>query len=500
MLDSATTIEQEMIDELGTFAYDPYAFVMWAFPWGEEGTELVKETGPDEWQEWMLKLVRDRIINTNEAILIAVTSGHGVGKSALVAWLIWWAFSTFRGTRGVVTANTENQLKTKTWVEIAKWYRLFIAHDLFKCTATALFAKDEASAREWRIDIVTWSERNTEAFAGLHNAGKRLIIVFDEASAIPDIIFETTEGALTDINTEIMWFTFGNPTKNTGRFRDSFDSGRFAHRWTTREVDSREVKRTNKTQLQKWIDDFGLDSDFVRVRVLGKFPRTDASSFIPRQLVSDAIDREIVDQNHAPVVLGVDVARFGDDITVIWPRQGRDAASLPVEFYQKMGIDYTIQRVVAAYNSHNAAMVFIDGGGVGGGVVDGCRALGLNVFEVDFGSRPDGVNNDPAVKYMNKRAEIYGGLREFLATGSIPAQIAGRLMIDEMTGATYTLNAKEQITLESKSLMKARGLPSPDFTDALACTFAFPIVIHPTAFRPKFLTTYDHLSEEYMQG
>ena len=178
----------ELIEELGSFAYDPYAFVMWAFPWGEAGTELAKETGPAPWQEKILKSVRDKIMTMEQALRHAVTSGHGVGKSALVSWLVWWSYSTFPGTRGVVTANTENQLKTKTWVEIAKWHRLFIARELFKCTATAIFSIDEEQAREWRIDIVPWSERNTEAFAGLHNAGKRLIVIFDEASAIPDII------------------------------------------------------------------------------------------------------------------------------------------------------------------------------------------------------------------------------------------------------------------------------------------------------------------------
>src|SRR5690606_38633063 len=112
---------------------------------------------------------------------------------------------------------------------------------------------------------VPWSERNTEAFAGLHNAGKRIIVIFDEASAIPDIIWETTEGALTDVDTEILWFVFGNPTRNTGRFRDCFDGGKFAHRWRQQKVDSRQVQRTNKKEIEDWIADYGLDSDFVRV-------------------------------------------------------------------------------------------------------------------------------------------------------------------------------------------------------------------------------------------
>jgi hypothetical protein len=468
---------ESLLTDLGGFAYDPYAFVMWAFPWGEPGTELAKETGPDEWQTWVLKLVRDDIISLEQAMLIAVTSGHGIGKSALVSWLVLWAYSTFPGTRGVVTANTENQLKTKTWVEIAKWTRLFIARDLFKLTATALFSVDENQSREWRIDIVPWSERNTEAFAGLHNAGKRILIIFDEASAIPDIIWETTEGALTDADTEILWFVFGNPTRDKGRFRECFPGGRFGHRWHNREVDSRTVKRTNKEQLQQWIDDYGLDSDFVRVRVLGKFPRTDINSFITREMAVAAINRPLDAPQNGPVVLGVDVARFGDDFSVIWPRQGRDALSRPVRFYQGLTTTRLTQHVIQAYNEHNAAAVFIDGGGVGGGVVDSCRDLGLNVYEVQFGARADGLSQGE--KYMNKRAEIWGLMREWLKVGAIPERIADRELLDDLTGPGYTINVKDNIQLESKDMMKRRGIPSPDMADALACTFAFPYVEHP---------------------
>lgn len=483
----------ELIEELGSFAYDPYAFVMWAFPWGEAGTELAKETGPAPWQEKILKSVRDKIMTMEQALRHAVTSGHGVGKSALVSWLVWWSYSTFPGTRGVVTANTENQLKTKTWVEIAKWHRLFIARELFKCTATAIFSIDEEQAREWRIDIVPWSERNTEAFAGLHNAGKRLIVIFDEASAIPDIIWETTEGALTDLDTEIFWFVFGNPTRNIGRFRDCFEGGKFEKRWITLCVDSREVARTNKKEIEDWIADYGIDSDFVRVRVLGQFPRIDSVSFISRDLAMSATLREL-DQAIGPVVIGVDVARFGDDFSVIWPRKGRDASLYPPRFFQGIDTQRLAHEVVKYYNEIDAQMVFVDGGGVGGGVVDTLVAMGVRVFEVTFGARSDNLN--PSAKYMNKRAEIWGELRDFLKVGVIPRRVADRDFIDELIGPTYSLNTKDQIQLESKDMMKRRGVASPDFADALACTFAFPVVDLPVTMRPQFQTDYNPQSLE----
>lgn len=481
--------QNELIEELGSFAYDPYSWVMWAYPWGQAGTELAGEAGPDEWQAAILRHVRDRLLTVDQAIQVAVTSGHGVGKSALVAWLIWWAYSTFPGTRGVVTANTENQLKTKTWVEIAKWHRLFIARELFKCTATAIFSVDEEQAREWRIDIVPWSERNTEAFAGLHNSGKRIIIIFDEASAIPDVIWETTEGALTDKETEILWFVFGNPTRNKGRFRECFDTGQFAHRWHTLEVDSRTVKRTNKGQLDSWINDYGLDSDFVRVRVLGKFPVTDAVSFISRESAIAASTRVLEVDAEGPLVLGVDVARFGDDLSVIFPRRGRDASTHSPKWFQGLNTQQLIHEVIRYYNQLEASAVFVDGTGVGGGVVDGLIALGVRTFEVQFGAGPDGIN--PNEKYMNKRAEIWGAMKAFLVNGSVPAKVADRNFIDELIGPSYSLNARDQIQLEAKDMMKRRGVASPDFADALACTFAYPFAEVLIPAPPRFQLDYN---------
>jgi len=219
--------ELELVNEIASFANDPLGFVYFAFPWGEPG-ELEKAIGPEPWQREILQEVKDGL-PIGEAIQIAVTSGHGVGKSALVAWLILWAMATREDTKGVVTANTEQQLKTKTWAELGKWYRLCICRHWFHFTATALISADKDHERTWRIDMVPWSEQRTEAFAGLHNQGGRIIVIFDEASAIPDVIWEVTEGALTDENTEIIWATFGNPTRNTGRFRECFR--RYRHRW-----------------------------------------------------------------------------------------------------------------------------------------------------------------------------------------------------------------------------------------------------------------------------
>jgi hypothetical protein len=487
-----------LIEELAEYSSDPYGFVLFAFPWGEEGSELADFFGPQEWQIVVLQDLGAGLITIEEAIQIARTSGHGIGKSALVAWIILWAISTFEDTKGVVTANTENQLKTKTWAEVAKWHRLFIAREYFAMTATALFAKDPMHERTWRIDMVPWSERNTEAFAGLHNQGKRILVVFDEGSAIPDVIWEVTEGALTDRNTQIIWMVFGNPTRNKGRFRECFPGGRFAHRWSTAQIDSRDVPISNKDQL----------ADFVRVRVRGMFPRIDAESFISYELAHGAVEREVMPQGGA-VILGVDPARFGDDASVIYPRCGRDAISRPPQVFYGIDTMTLAGHVASAFLREGATICMVDSGGVGGGVVDRLRQLRIPVIEVDFGSGADGYANE-GVKYANKRAEIWGGLRDWLATGSVPNILTGEnvTLVDELTGPTYSLNKKEEIQLESKKEMRGRGVPSPNVADALACTFAFPSFEFQTTSvagvvereKPVVADDYDPFAREQIYG
>ena len=169
-------MDDKLFSWLAQVRGDPLAFTMGAFPWNEPGTVLENSTGPEDWARDLMNRVRDGIIDRNEAIQEAIASGHGIAKSATVSMLIMWAFTTFPDTRGVVTANTETQLKTKTWAELGKWFNLcFFAREHFTLTATGLFSKDPDRERTWRIDMIPWSEKNPAAFAGLHNKGKRLL-------------------------------------------------------------------------------------------------------------------------------------------------------------------------------------------------------------------------------------------------------------------------------------------------------------------------------------
>lgn len=398
-------------------------------------------------------------------------------NSALVSWLILWALGTKEDTKGIVTANTETQLRTKTWAELAKWHRLCILGHWFIFTATALYAADKKHEKTWRIDAISWSENRTEAFAGMHNEGKRILVVYDEASAIPDIIWEVTEGALTDKNTEIIWAVFGNPTRNHGRFKECF--GRFRHRWLHYQVDSRSAKLTNKKQIAQWVADYGEDSDFVRVRVRGHFPRAGSMQFISIELAESAMgkDREHLATIYDPFLLGVDVGRFGDDPSVIYFRRGRDGRTIPP--IQLRGLD-TMQvaaRVADEFTFYKADGVFVDGGGVGAGVVDRLRYLKIPVIEVQFGAASDRTSfgEDDQANYANKRAEMWGNMKKWLRGGSV---VNDPELLSDLTGVEYGYTLREgrdAIILEKKEDMKKRGLASPNIADALALTFAYPI-------------------------
>jgi hypothetical protein len=482
-LTDATDPLDILVDDLLRFRHDPLGWVLWAFPWGEAGTELEKETGPDTWQREHLDYI-GRCLRGEEPgytpgtpIRTLTVSGHGVGKSCDVAWLVLWAETTAEDTKGVVTANTALQLKTKTWAELAKWYNLLdpLLRQQFEKTATALYSNDEGHDQTWRIEAIPNSPENPAAFAGAHNAGKRLLIIFDEASEIDQAIWETIEGATTDADTEIVFCVYGNPTAPIGRFRECAE-GRFRHQWKIWHIDNRTVKRTNKVVLQEMIDTYGLDSDFVRVRVLGQFPRVGAVQLIPSDVVSAARTRIPVHVPSQPLVLGVDCARYGDDASVLAPRRGLDAKTIPWEKYRGLSSMQLVAKILEFNNKYGPDAIMVDDGNIGAAVIDRLMELNVrNVFPVSFGG--EGVHqmdygNEPII-VANTRARIWCSVRRWLYMG-------GCLPDDpeietDLTGVQYGYGPGESILLEKKEHMKARGLASPDNGDALACTFTYPV-------------------------
>ena len=457
-------VERALAEDVAQYVHDPLGFEYYAFPWGKG--ELEGSDGPRKWQRGILRAIGDHL-QSRETIYqpcqIAVSSGKGIGKSALVGMIIDWAMSTCEDCKVVLTANTDGQLRTKTWPEVSKWFKLTVNKRWFSVEAESITIRNPEHKRLWRCDRIAWTEHNTEAFAGLHNKGKRIVIIFDEASAIADKIWEVTEGALTDENTEIIWLAFGNPTRTDGRFRECF--GKFKHRWKGYQIDSREVEGTNKAEFQRQVEDYGEDSDHVRIWIRGEFPRASSTQFIPNDIVAAARKYKARGYESLPKVLSVDVARFGDDQTVIGWRQGRKAVILA----KHRGLDnvQVAERVIEFIEQEKPKATVVDGDGLGAGVVDQIKHRGYSRALFEFHGAQKA--NDFA-KYFNRRAEVWGLMREWLMAG---AEIPDDPELEtDLTSPEYLYSRQQQIQLEKKEDMKSRGLASPDCSDMFAMTFA----------------------------
>lgn len=498
--------EERLVDFIAQDAMDPLAFAKSAYPWGQG--DLKDSKGPREWQSETLDLIGKHLRNPAtrfKPLLLAISSGHGIGKTGMISMLTHWAMSTCVDCKVVITANTEKQLLTKTIPELSKWIRMGINSHWFKVTATSISSVADGHERTWRTDAIAWSDTNTESFAGLHNKGRRIVVIMDEGSAIADKIWEVIEGALTDENTEIIWMVCGNPTRNSGRFRECF--GKFKHRWNTRQIDSRTVEGTNKQQLAQWVSDYGEDSDFCRVRVRGAFPKAGSLQFIAGDMVDAARIRMPEAKLYDPLVLGVDVARFGDDATVLCPRRGRDAKSIP--WVKMRGADTmeVAAKIMELHQQYRFDAIFVDGGGVGGGVIDRLRMFKFPVIEVQFGAKADRdqMTQEGQVLYANKRAEIWGGMKDWMRGGMIPDDPD---LVAQLTAVEYGYvmrDGVDKILLEKKADIKRRGLQSPDDADALALTFAYPVMPsdHAAAFTTGSVSQhqigYNPLDPRYVQ-
>jgi hypothetical protein len=484
---------EDIADELVACRGDPERFVDTMFDW--QSPEL-RGKSPAKWQREVLRAIKDGL-PLQRAVRIAVASGHGVGKTALTSWICLWAMATCGDCRGILTASNEAQLATRNRAEVRKWLRLFKGREFFELTATALISTDPNREQTWRLDLLPWNEHRPESFAGLHNHGKRIIVVMDEASVIPPIIWTTLEPVMTDVDTEIIWCVFGNPLHAVGPFREAF--GKFAHRWRRWHVDARDVEISDKRQIAEWAEDHEEDSYFFMTRVRGQFPSQSALQFIPTDLVEAAMEREVIMNPRDPLVLGVDVARFGDDCSVVYARRGQDARSIPPMVYRGMSTDRLEDIILQFCLEHHVEVIFIDGGGVGGGVVDHLlNRHNLPVEDIQFGGRP--ARGDQ-VKYAQRRSEMWGALRDGLKYLAIPSSAELR---DQLIGPEFDYNLRGELQLEKKSDLKKRGLQSPDIADALALTFARPVWPRGyddwTGNGGGVVSEYNPLSEESILG
>lgn len=444
------------------YADYPDRWVKWAVSWGEG--ELKDCDGPDEWQNKVLCEIRDYCLALKRGenpgpLQIAVASGHGVGKSVLVALIIDWFLSCRANPQVVVTANTETQLTTKTWRTVARWLSNLINADWFNWTATKLALKEQPESSY--ASAVPWSENNPDAFAGTHD--KNVLVIFDEASKIHDIIWEKVDGAMSTRGA--MWLCFGNPTRSTGRFYDCFH--KYKKFWRTFQIDARTSKFADPKYIERYLEQFGEDSDRTRYQIYGQFPRASSRQLIPTEAVQKAMEHEMDPEawQYLPRVLGCDIARFGDCNTVLIERQGRKV--YPPEVLPKMDLMATADAIASKIRTGHYMTVFVDGSGLGAGVVDRLRQLGFQVVDVNGGN----ASLNP--RYLNKRAEMWSEMAEFII-GLCELPKDQRLK-DELTCVEYGHTDKGRLRLDRKEdILDTHGF-SPDRADALALTFAYPV-------------------------
>lgn len=472
--------ERELRDWVASTYHDPLKFVLGAYPWGEPGALEDYPDGPDTWQREFLTEIAAKVtanafngVDAVPAIRGAVTSGHGIGKSAMVGWLVNWIMSTRPHCQGTVTANTITQLNTKTWPAIQRWTKLSLTAHWFTITTERMY--HPAYPESWFVSRQSSKEHNSEAFAGQHAATSSSFYINDEDSAVPGKIHEVEEGGLTD--GEPFQFLFGNPTRNTGAFYEAC-FGKRRDRYIVRVVDSRTSKFTNKQQIQEWQDDYGEDSDFFRVRVRGLYPKADELQFIDSGRIWGAQQRDVEVLPDEPLIAGVDVSGGGSAMTVCRFRRGFDARSMPpIRLTGEQTQQNDRQQVIAVLAerlrdqdpARKIAAMFIDSA-YGSVIVARLRLLGFeNVHEVNFG----GPSRD--VHQANLRAYMWNQVKEWLPKGAIPKD--DERLATDLGGPGFHLNNKHQLVLESKESMQKRGVASPDDGDALALTWAMPVAV-----------------------
>jgi hypothetical protein len=496
--------EQELMSLLWSPALsnNPLAFVKYVFPWGVKGTPLEHFSGPRKWQREILQDITDHIkINTelknnnksNEEIMYqvlqeAISSGRGIGKSALVSWLTIWMVSTRIGSTTIISANSENQLRSITWAEITKWLAMSLNAHWFEVSATRvapakwlteLVESDlKKGTRYWGVEGRLWSEENPDAYAGVHNFDG-VLVIFDEASGIADPIWSVTGGFFTENTPNRFWMAFSNPRRNTGYFYECFNSKRDF--WKTKIVDARTVEGTDKQVYERIIQEYGADSSQSHVEVYGMFPNAGDDQFISSSIVDDAMKRPKYKDQTAPIIIGVDPARFGADATVIAVRQGRDI----VKIMRHRGDDTmtVVGHVIEAIEEYKPALVVIDEGGLGAGIVDRLKEQRYKIKGINFGNK----SKNP-IMYGNMRAQMWGDMRDWLKSASIPND---RFLKTDLISPMMKPDSRGTIFLESKKEMKARGLASPDAADAICVTFAFPVAHREYTEKTRTLQSYD---------
>lgn len=487
---NALQIEKQLWDDVMSFQHDPEGFVWFAWPWGVPGTPLHNKRP----RKWFLELCRDigeklranlkKPENMWDVVQEAIASGHGIGKSSGGAQLLLWALSTFPDTKGVVTANTFNQLRTKTWPEVMKWYGMMINRHWFEMHATSIHHR--AAPDSWRADAIPWSENNTEAFQGLHNQGRRIFVWMDEASGIANAVKEVTEGALTDEGTEIVWLAAGNPTRAKGWFRDCF--GKEAHLWGHRNIDSRTVEGINLNRIEKWKRVYGEDSQFFAVRVKGQFASADENQLIALEWIADARQRGAAFEEFGvqrKLRISADIAGGGADDTVVTVGEHYGERALMRKQVKKNFPFATATTDAAALvkdlftawggRPEQDDDAVIDSLGVGLGTANTLiDSTTIPVIVYKGGE----ASSNPAM-FRNRRVQSYMAFRNALRDGHLafaPDMVEDEEDWVELEAQLTSIRSKPGTDkledLMTREEMSRNGIDSPDRADSLAMQYA----------------------------
>lgn len=408
-----------------------------------------------------------------------IRSGHGCGKSTTASWLVMWFLCTRAYSKVACTAPTARQLSDILWSELSKWMRQSILADDFVVQKDKIFNKE--APKEWWCRAISPSvkagkDEQAETLAGLH--GDHLLIVCDEASGIPDPVFIPLEGALTQEDNKVL--LIGNMTKNKGYFHDTHFDPKVNKDWHKIHWDSRKSTNVTKEMVQYFANKYGIDSNVFRIRVMGEPPLEDEKTLISLNWALQCIDSGVEPDTLEPLYLGVDVARYGDDKSIILPRKG--GKIFDWDTFQGMNTISLSGHVNCTYNELEAEGMAVDEIGVGAGVVDWLQKNGHQ--RTCFGVNVASQSSDPT-KWHRLRDELWWRVREKCQKGlyNFPSTaikgdggvdlILGEELANELSSPFYDFDEKGAILVESKRDMKKRGIASPNIADALCLTEYF---------------------------
>ncbi len=405
---------------------------------------------------------------------ISLKASKGPGKTFVLGIVGWWFLVCFPHPKVAATSISGDNLKDGLWTEMAKLQGAVPALKAsFTWTAERIFCNDHRET--WWMSARTWpkdadSTKQADTLAGLH--ADNLAFIIDEAGGVPDAVAAAAEAAIGTEGGFKLFLIAGNPTELSGPLYRASTIER--HLWWVYEIsgDPDDPERAPRVSIQwarEQIQKYGRDNPWVLVNVFGQFPPGQSNALLGVEEVGAAAKRILPrdEHMHLPRLLGVDVARFGDDRTVFAARQGR--ALLSLKTFRNLSTMEVAGQVALSIAKWQPDAVFVDATGIGAGVVDRLQELGHAVIGVDFGSKA----MKPEPKLANRRAEMWWDMADWVKGGGcIPDDPELRA---ELVAPTYSFDPSGRLKLESKDDMKKRGLPSPDKADALALTFAMPV-------------------------